>query len=212
MNNYFITGTGTDVGKTLVAAILCEALHADYWKPVQAGYANGTDSQWVESMMTNSATTVHPETYVLKFPGSPHIAAAHEEVEISLKHILESKPATKNNLVIEGSGGLMVPLNKKEFVIDLIKELKATVIIVSRNYLGSINHSLLTGRMLKENNVKVMGWVFNDEYLDYENEIVEWSGFPWIASVRKLEHIDRGIIHSLSIKMKEHIQIMQVNQ
>ncbi|MEP6616881.1 MAG: dethiobiotin synthase [Ginsengibacter sp.] len=202
---YFITGTGTGIGKTLIAAIIAEALQADYWKPIQAGYENRTDSEWVREML-NSKCTVHPETYRLKFPASPHIAAGEEGVEISLQKICESMPDTEN-LVIEGAGGLMVPLNKKEFVADLIKELDATVIIVSRNCLGSINHSLLTASELKQRKIKVMGWVFNDDYLDYENEIVQWTGFPWIASVRNLETINRSVIHAQSVKMKEHLNL-----
>ena len=204
MENFFITGTGTDVGKTLICAIICEALQADYWKPIQAGLEPETDSEWVRNMMSNSKTVVHPESYILKFPASPHLAAMDEAIDISLQKILSDKPVPENNLVIEGVGGLMVPLNKDEFVIDLIRELRATVIIVSRNHLGSINHSLLTAMALKANNINVMGWIFNDEYLDYENEIVEWSGYPWIASVRRLPLINKSTIHSQGVKMKEH--------
>lgn len=206
MNTLFITGTGTDVGKTLISSILCEALQADYWKPVQAGHDPMTDSEWVKGLMTNSKTVVHPESYILKFPGSPHIAANDEEVEISLSKIVSEKPYTANNLIIEGAGGLMVPLNRHEFILDLILALKATVIIVSRNYLGSINHSLLTARTLRANNIKVLGWIFNDEYLDYENEITDWSGYPWIASVGKLNKIDKSVIHAHGIKMMEHLK------
>ena len=209
MATFFITGTGTDVGKTLVSAIICEALQADYWKPVQAGYEPMTDSEWVKSMISNPKTIVHPESYLLKFPASPHIAAADEALEISLEKIVSDKPKTDNHLVIEGAGGLMVPLNKEEFVCDLITALDATVIIVSRNQLGSINQSLLTAMALKQKNVKVLGWVFNDEYLDYETEIVGWTGYPWIASVRQLEHIDKGIVHAQSVKMREHLSVMQ---
>ena len=206
METFFITGTGTGVGKTLVAAMLCEALQADYWKPIQAGYDPATDSDWVRSMVTNTKTVVHPETYLLKLPASPHIAATDEGIEISIAKIVATKPDTSNTLVIEGAGGLLVPLNKKDFMIDLIAELDATVIIVSRNELGSINHSLLTAQALQARKLRVMGWIFNDEYLDYENEIVEWSGFSWIASVRNLTQIDSGTIHSQSVKLREHFK------
>ena len=148
MASYFITGIGTDIGKTLISAIMAEALHADYWKPVQAGYEDGTDSEWVREMLTNKTSVVHEESYKLKLPASPHIAAYEEGIEISLDKIVDDKPVTDNTLIIEGAGGLMVPLNENEFVIDLIKKLDATVIIVSKNYLGSINHSLLTAKVL----------------------------------------------------------------
>src|SRR5665647_2838111 len=139
MKPIFITGTGTDVGKTLVAAIVTEALQADYWKPVQAGFTEGTDSLWVEQMISNNTTKIHPEFYKFKMPASPHLAAKAEDIKIVVKDIVHHLPKIKNKLIIEGAGGLMVPLNKKEFVLDLIKKLKARVIIVSKNELGSIN-------------------------------------------------------------------------
>lgn len=205
MASYFITGSGTDVGKTVISAIIAEALHADYWKPVQAGYEDGTDSEWLKEMLTNKTSVVHNEIYRLKLPASPHIAAYEEGIKISLTKIVDEQPITNNTLIIEGAGGIMVPLNENEFVIDLIKKLNATVIIVSKNYLGSINHSLLTAKVLTENKINVLGWIFNDDYLDYETEIVNWSGFPWIASVRNLPHINKDVIHVQSVKMKEHL-------
>ena len=123
MKPIFITGTGTDVGKTLVAAIVIEALQADYWKPVQAGFAEGTDSLWIAAMISNKKTIIHPELYKLKMLASPHLAAKAEDTKIILKDIVHHLPKTKNKLIIEGAGGLMVPLNKKEFVFDLIKKL-----------------------------------------------------------------------------------------
>ncbi len=207
MASYFITGIGTDVGKTVISAIIAEALHADYWKPVQAGYHTGTDSGWISEMLTNDISVVHNECYKFKLAASPHIAAYEEGVEISTDTIVAERPQTINNLIIEGPGGLLVPLNKNEFVIDLIKKLDATVIIVSKNYLGSINHSLLTAKVLRQNNVKVLGWIFNDDYLDYEPDIVDWSGYPWIASVRNLPEINKDVIHVQSVKMKEHLKV-----
>jgi len=207
MTPYFITGIGTDVGKTLIAAILAEALQADYWKPVQAGYENGTDSQWVKKMITNKKSIVHKEIYKLKLAASPHIAAEEEGIEISIDKIIDEKPVTTNPILIEGAGGLMAPLNKNEFVIDLIKKFAAPVIIVSKNCLGSINHSLLTAKVLKQNKIEVLGWIFNGNYLDYEHEIVQWSGFPWIASVRNLPEINKDIIHAQAVKIKEHLNL-----
>ncbi|HEY5407620.1 MAG TPA: dethiobiotin synthase, partial [Ginsengibacter sp.] len=165
MKPIFITGTGTDVGKTLVAAIVTEALQADYWKPVQAGFSEGTDSLFIERLITNAKTKIHPELYKLKMAASPHLAAEAEHIQISIKDIVNHLPKTKNKLIIEGAGGLMVPLNKNKFVLHLIKKLNAKVIIVSKNELGSINHSLLTAAVLKKENVEVAGWIFNEEYL-----------------------------------------------
>lgn len=180
-HQFFVSGIGTGIGKTLVAAILARALDADYWKPVQAGYEEGTDSEWLSSRLPN--IIVHPEVYKLKLPASPHIAAREEALNISIEKICQQMPAKKRNLIIEGPGGLMVPLNELQFVTDLIQALNVKVILVSRNYLGSINHSLLTAELCKQKRIPVVGWIFNDQYLSYEHEIVSWTGFPKIASV-----------------------------
>jgi len=202
----FITGTGTDVGKTIIAAIITEAIHADYWKPVQAGYSDGTDSLSVADMITNKKTIIHPELYKLKLPASPHIAAREENKRISLQHIFDHLPDTKNKLIIEGAGGLMVPLNEKDLMLHLIKKLKAKVIIVSKNELGSINHSLLTAAVLKKEKVDVAGWIFNEEYMNYDNEIAAWSGFPLIAAVKHLQEISKESIKTEAVKMKRKLQ------
>src|SRR5664279_2336004 len=107
MKSIFITGTGTDVGKTLVAAIVTEALQADYWKPVQAGFSEATDSLRIEQLITNNQTKIHPELYKLKMAASPHLAAEAENIQIHIKDIVGQLPKTKNRLVIEGAGGLM---------------------------------------------------------------------------------------------------------
>jgi dethiobiotin synthetase len=206
MKPIFITGTGTDVGKTLVSAIITEALNADYWKPVQAGYTEGTDSLFVQSMISNPKTIIHPELYKLKLPASPHLSAKAEQKEIKIKDIINHLPKTKNRLIIEGAGGLMVPLNNKRFVLDLIKKLKAKVIIVSKNELGSINHSLLTAAVLKHENINVAGWIFNEEYLSYEDEISSWSGFPVIASIKHLPEISKETIRKEAAKIKNGLQ------
>ena len=201
MKPIFITGTGTGVGKSLIAAIVTEALQADYWKPVQAGYEEGTDSLWMQQMLSNKKSIIHPELYRLKMPASPHIAAPAEQKEIKIKKIIAHLSKTKNQLIIEEAGGLMVPLNKNEFTIDLIKRLKAKVIIVSKNELGSINHSLLTAAVLKKEKINVAGWIFTEEYQNYEKDIVEWSGYPVIASVKHLSDISKETIKPEATKM-----------
>ncbi|MFL9484153.1 dethiobiotin synthase [Chitinophagaceae bacterium LWZ2-11] len=188
----FITGIGTDVGKTIVSAIVTEALQADYWKPVQAGFDTGTDALRVAGLVSNATTAIHREAYKLKLPASPHIAAKEENVVIDLDKIASELPATNNKyLVVEGAGGLLVPLNNDEFVLDLIVKLKAKVILVSRNYLGSINHSLLTAQACKQRGVDVLGWVFNDQYLHYEDEIVKWTEYPKIGSIPFTDNPDK---------------------
>jgi dethiobiotin synthetase len=186
----FITGIGTGIGKTLAAAIVAEALQADYWKPIQAGYDAGTDSEWISKLLNGSGTVVHPELYKLKMAASPHIAAREENklialdaIKSSLDEILLSLHSADKNLVVEGAGGLLVPLNETAFVADLIKQVQAKVILVSRNYLGSINHSLLTAEVCRYYKLDVLGWIFNDQYLAYEDEITHWSGFPKIGTI-----------------------------
>ena len=217
MKSLFITGIGTGIGKTLVSAIITRALAADYWKPVQAGYAKGTDSEWIKSQTDPDQSNVHPETYLLKLAASPHIAARDEDTRIDLevieknftrikKVIAVSKPS--ETLIIEGAGGLLAPINEKEFVADLIKVLRTPVILVSRNYLGSINHSLLTAQVCKHLGLQVAGWIFNDQYLQYEDEIVAWSGFPKIASIPRSEKLDKNFINEQSTLLSNSLAEM----
>jgi dethiobiotin synthetase len=198
MQPFFISGIGTGIGKTLVAAILTEALGADYWKPVQAGLVSGTDSNQVASLISNDRSHIHPETYQLQLAASPHIAARKENLRIDLGRMVTDfrKFPADRPLVIEGAGGLMVPLNESEFVIDLVRQLGARLILVSRNYLGSINHSLMTARLCRSYGLDVAGWVFNDQYMDYEKEIADWSGYPALFSVPLLEKISRESVRA----------------
>lgn len=206
--NIFVTGIGTGVGKTLVSAILTRALEADYWKPVQAGFEDGTDSEYVQVAIDGTGSVIHPEVYKLRLPASPHIAARQAGVDISIEKICASIPVINRNLIIEGAGGLMVPLNETAFVADLIKALNAKVILVSRNYLGSINHSLLTAKVCRDMNLPVIGWIFNDQYLDYEEEIVRWSDIPKIATVPYSETTDGAFINSQAMALKERLKAL----
>ena len=196
MRPIFISGIGTGIGKTLIATIITEALKADYWKPVQAGYEPGTDSELVASLVSNSETVIHPETYLLKLAASPHIAAQRENRRIELKKIADDllRMNSYRPLVIEGAGGLMVPLNEQEFVIDLVKMLDARLVLVSRNYLGSINHSLMTAAVCRNYGLDVIGWVFNDQYMNYELDIVRWSGYPTLFSVPLMNPLSKQAI------------------
>jgi len=205
----FVTGTGTDVGKTMVSTILVNTLEADYWKPVQAGLEN-TDRDFVSKYKT-AGTQCFDEVYRLAMPASPHIAAKSEGIQIDIAKIAEYYLSIKENapsvkyLVIEGAGGIYVPLNDNEFVIDLIKKLNAKVILVSRNYLGSINHSMLTAAICKAAKIDVIGWVFNGEYMNYEEEIAAWSGYPVIGKIQEIEKITRKTIYHQSLLIKKKL-------
>lgn len=217
MQPIFITGIGTGVGKTMIAAIVTEALDAWYWKPVQAGFDEGTDAEWVGARIsvtghapdgrsggTASGSRILPEGYKLKLPASPHIAAREEGVVITLDSLVEKLPAQRP-LVVEGAGGLFVPLNDTDFMADLALRLDATVILVSRNYLGSINHSLLTAEACRVRGLRVAGWIFNDQYMDYEGEIVKWSGLPSLGSVPFREGPDAGFVREQALKMRPRL-------
>ncbi|PSR57439.1 dethiobiotin synthase [Adhaeribacter arboris] len=193
MKKLFITGIGTDVGKTIVAAIVAEALQADYWKPVQSGNLDHTDTDTVKELISNQRTTFHPEAYRLQLPASPHQAAAAENITLDPNQML--LPKTDNILVIEGAGGLLVPLNSAFLIIDLIAQLKAEVILVSRNYLGSINHTLLSIEYLRQRQIPVAGIVFNGPPTPASEDFIStYSGLTKLPSVLPESEINAATI------------------
>lgn len=197
MEKYFITGIGTDVGKTVVSAIFTEALEADYWKPLQAGNLEQTDTDVVKSLVSNTVSKFHPETYKFKMPASPHKAAEAEGIEINSKNFI--LPDTTNSLIIEGAGGLMVPLSENFLMIDLIKQLNAEVILVSMNYLGSINHTLLSVEALNARNTSIKGIIFNgDRDEATENFILGYTKLPCLLRIAKEEKFTKQTVKKYS--------------
>jgi dethiobiotin synthetase len=195
MRKIFVTGIGTDVGKTVVSAILTEALEADYWKPVQAGDLDNSDSIKVQNLISNKKTVIHAEGIKLNSPMSPHAAAEIDNVEIQLSDF--KLPETNNNLIVEGAGGLMVPLNDKDLIIDLIKELDIEVVLVSQNYLGSINHTVLSLDVLKNRGIKVLGIIFNGvENTETEKYVLNYSGLKCLGRIQQHKEINKEIVLS----------------
>ena len=191
--NYFVTGIGTEIGKTIVSAVLVEKLKADYWKPIQSGELDNSDTHKVKSLVSNEVSVFHPEAYQLTQPYSPHHSAALDGVTISLDLI--NLPKTNNCLIIEGAGGLMVPLNGKDLMIDLIVKLNAEVVLVSKNYLGSINHTLLSIEALKNRGITIMGLIFNGvENKSSEEIITNLSGLTVLGRVPDFVKIDQASI------------------
>lgn len=187
---YFITGIGTGIGKTITSAVLVEKLKADYWKPIQSGDLDQSDSLSVKSLISNSKTVIHPEKYKLTQPLSPHLSAKLDGIEIELEKLI--LPTTQNTLIIEGAGGLMVPLNEEELILDLIKHLGTEVIVVSQNYLGSINHSLLTINVLQQNGIKIKGIVFSgDENLESQRYILKYSQLTFLGRIPLLTKLSK---------------------
>jgi dethiobiotin synthetase len=193
MRKIFITGIGTDIGKTVVSAILVEALKADYWKPVQSGTFFSTDTAEIKRWVSNGQSKFHPEVYSLKQHMSPHAAAELEGVSITLDSI--HLPETDNILIIEGAGGLLVPLNNKELMIDLIKKFDMEVIVVVQNYLGSINHTLLSIEALKSRGANVLGLIYNGAPHKLSHDIIkEHTGLKVLGNIIKEKEINGEVI------------------
>lgn len=195
---YFITAIHTDSGKTLVSAIFAQALHADYWKPVQAGYPRDTDT--VMQFLQNKKSKIHKEAYLLQAPMSPHAAARLEQLEIHPENIL--MPETDNTLIVEGAGGVLAPISEEYFVIDIAKKFNLEIILVCNIYLGSINHSMLTINELKRRKLKVRGIVFNGpENEETEQFILKHSGYPCLLRIAKEKKITQEIINRYAIDL-----------
>ncbi|NVO03227.1 MAG: dethiobiotin synthase [Bacteroidetes bacterium] len=193
MNKYFVTGIGTDIGKTFISAILVEALQADYWKPIQAGELENSDTHKVQNLISNSVSKFHEENYKLTTPASPHYSAEIDQIEIDINKIV--LPETPNNLIIEGAGGLMVPINSTQFVIDIIKKLDVEVILVSKNYLGSINHTILTYEVLKQHHIKIKGIIFNGTpNKASEDFILNYTKLDLIGNVLQESEITKEVV------------------
>lgn len=200
--NYFITAIGTDSGKTLVSAIFTEALGADYWKPVQAG--TPTDSDTIARLIAQPEQRIHPEAYRLQMPASPHAAAAAEGLQLSLEHI--KAPVTDKNLIIEGAGGLLVPLNHQDMVIDIARQVDCQVVLVSNLYLGSINHTLLSVQYLNELGLAVAGIVFNGPSNPASEEIIlAHSGYKLLLQLPRLDAVSPQIIQHYAAQLRANL-------
>lgn len=199
----FITGISTDVGKTIASAIITEALEADYWKPIQAGDLDYSDSHKVKAQISNSKSQIFENSYQLNTPASPHFAAELDGIAIDLKKITE--PKTKNHLVIEGAGGVFVPLNDTDCVIDLIQK-DYQVIVVSRHYLGSINHTLLTIEALKNRKINIAGIVFSgDENQASESIILNKTEIKMIGRIENEPYFDQNVIKYYADIFRENL-------
>jgi dethiobiotin synthetase len=198
----FITGISTDVGKTIASSIIVEALQADYWKPIQAGDLCNSDSHKIKNYISNDRTVIHENSYKLNTPASPHLAAELDGIAIDLKQIRE--PKTKNHLVIEGAGGIFVPLNDTDCIIDLIQT-DYKVIVVSRHYLGSINHTLLTIEALKNRNINIAGIIFSgDKNESSETIILNKTGVECVGRIEQEPYFDQNVI-------REYADLFRVN-
>ncbi|GAG99063.1 unnamed protein product [marine sediment metagenome] len=204
MNKIFITGIGTDVGKTIVSAIVVEALKADYWKPIQAGELEFSDSDKIRSLISNDRSRILESSYALKTPMSPHAAAAIDGITIELDKIII--PDTLNNIVIEGAGGLLVPLNEKDTILDIIEN-DYKIIVVSRHYLGSINHTLLTIETLRNQGFEISGIIFSGiENETTENIIEKLSEVLILGRIDEEEIFNKEVVKRYANSFKQVLE------
>lgn len=202
MNKYFVTAIGTDSGKTLFSAILTEALEADYWKPVQSG--EPADSNTIRQLLVNDKSKVLKERHYLQTPASPHAAAAIDGVEIHLDDF--ELPEGNGPLVVEGAGGLLVPLNNEDTIADLIKRLGLPVILVSNLYLGNINHTLLSCEYLKKEEIEVAGIVFNGPSNPASEEVIlKMTGLQLLLKIEQEKEITHNMISKYAKILKENL-------
>lgn len=188
-----VAGIHTGIGKTICSAVICQALGYDYFKPVQAGDLENSDSVFIKKNVINPSCTIHPESYQLLTPASPHFAAALDGITIKKENII--LPVSKNNIVIETAGGIMSPLAKGFLNIDLVQHFNLPVILVASNYLGSINHTLLSFSALQQRNIPIQGLVFCGEAVESTRQyILEYTQLPLVFSIPLFQNINSHAI------------------
>jgi dethiobiotin synthetase len=204
MHKMIVAGSGTDVGKTIVAAILATVFEGDYWKPVQCGNEEDSDTATMKKLIDTTRHRIYPPAYSFKTPVSPHHAARLENASIHLDAIIP--PQTTRPLIIEGVGGILVPLTTKVLSIDLFKSWDCQWVIVSKHYLGSINHTLLTIDALKRYEISIAGIIFNGEpNPDSESAILGNSQLPLLGRLLPETHVNLQTIQRYAKQWKPHL-------
>jgi len=199
-NTYFVTGIGTDVGKTVASAVLVKKLEANYWKPIQCGDLDNSDSHKIKALCPEAH--IFPETYALGTPASPHYAAEVENQRIDLERF--ELPTSEKPLVVEGAGGLLVPINQEETIKDLIIKLSIPVVVVSRNYLGSINHSLLSLENLQSAGIPIAGLLFNGPQNEATEQIIAHrTGVKVLGRIEPLQQVNEAAIINQAKNLKD---------
>ncbi len=205
-NAIAIAGIHTGIGKTIVAAVIAEAIGADYWKPVQAG-TEERDTLTVQQFLTNGTKRTHTEAVLLKEPLSPHAAAAAEGVTIDYTKF--KWPATDKTLLVETAGGVHSPISANKTMADFISHFHLPVILVSQNYLGSINHTLMTIDVLKSRGIKILGIVMNGAPNEASESFIEqYSSLKIVARIPHFKTLDKDAIHECAKNIKESITVI----
>lgn len=203
-DTYFITGISTEVGKTISSAIVVESLQADYWKPIQSGDLDNSDTMKVKSLISNSISTFFPSSYEFDYPASPHLSAQMEGRHIELAHI--KRPHSSNTLVIEGAGGLFVPLNERNTILDLMLPTDK-IVLISRHYLGSINHTMLSVEALQRRGLNIFGIIFSgEENTATESWIASYTQIPIIGKIEEEPFFDKNTIKKYADLFKKNLK------
>jgi dethiobiotin synthetase len=204
VNAIFVTGTDTGVGKTIVSAILTKALGATYWKPIQSGDPDQTDTMLVQRLVGPELRFL-PEAHIFKLPISPHASAAAEGLEIQPQRLII--PEVDNTLIIEGAGGVLVPLNEEDLYVDWVAAQGLPVILVSFNRLGSINHTLMSVEALLNRQIEVLGIIFNGEpAAESERYILQYTGLPCLARIPWNDHPDGAFVSQQAERIRSGLE------
>jgi dethiobiotin synthetase len=202
--NFTIVGIHTGIGKTICSTILTEILCFDYWKPVQAGDLDNSDSIFIKNHISNPISKIHPEAYRLSQPMSPHAAAKIDNTEIKLENL--TLPKTENGLIVETAGGIMSPLSDTLVNLDLIKHLGLPVVLVTNDYLGSINHTLLSIEILRGANVPILGLVFSGEKVAATRDFIQqYSGLETLMEIPFFERLDRETLTNFAASVERNV-------
>lgn len=195
----FITGTDTGIGKTIVSSILVTGLNAAYWKPVQSGLSEETDTEIVKRLSGLPSRHFFPETYRLKEPLSPHASSKIEGIDIKLENFrLPVIGSSFKNLIVEGAGGILVPLNNREYILDLMVKLKIPVLLVARSTLGTINHTLQSIEIMRQKGIDIFGVVMNGPKNPSNKDAIEHFGNVNIcAEIEPIENMSETSLMSI---------------
>jgi len=196
-SSFFVTGTDTGIGKTVISSMLVQGLGAAYWKPVQSGLQEETDTEFVQRVTKLAGTQILPETYRLNEPLSPHASAAIDGVEIQLDDF-ELPACESDRLVVEGAGGLLVPLNDRDMIIDLISYLNLPALLVSRSELGTLNHTFLSLEALRNRNIPVLGVIMNGPRNESNRRAIEKYGqIEVLAEIEPLKEVNPKVLSAV---------------
>ncbi len=199
-----IAGIHTGIGKTIASAVLAEALHADYWKPVQAGSLDNTDSIIVKDLIQDGAKRVHREAILLTAPKSPHAAAKEDNVEVDYTKF--AWPHTDKLLLLETAGGILSPMNDHATMADFIQYFNLPTLLISNNYLGSINHTLLSIELMKKRGIKILGLVMNGERNTSSEDFIEQYGaVPIIARIPFFETLNTETLKQCALEIRNSL-------